>query len=52
MNFQHECPEWDFMEICADDPEFACCSCFEGPEAAQAYERAHALLDKIRNEAD
>jgi hypothetical protein len=24
----HECPEWDFMVICEQCPEFECCSCW------------------------
>ena len=26
-NFKHECKEWDFLEIDADDDEFEACSC-------------------------
>ena len=29
----HRCPEWDYLEICEDDPEFEACLCFrEGEE--------------------
>lgn len=27
VNYKHECPEWDFMEISPEDPEFGCCLC-------------------------
>lgn len=23
----HACPEWDFLVISKDDPEFECCTC-------------------------
>lgn len=26
-NFRHACPEWDFLEIDQDCPEFECCIC-------------------------
>jgi hypothetical protein len=26
-NYKHQCPEWDFMEIDADWPEFEACIC-------------------------
>ena len=26
--FKHLCPDWDYMEICYDDPEFQCCTCY------------------------
>ena len=30
---RHQCPEWDYLEICEDDPEFEACLCFrEGEE--------------------
>jgi len=28
---RHECPEWDFMEIDKDSPEFHACLCFPKP---------------------
>jgi hypothetical protein len=28
---RHECPEWDFMEIDKDSPEFDACLCFPKP---------------------
>ena len=29
---KHNCPEWDYLEICEDDPEFEACLCFRGEE--------------------
>jgi len=26
-NYRHECPEWDFMEIDVDSPEYEACLC-------------------------
>jgi hypothetical protein len=31
IDFKHECPEWDYLEITNKDPEFEACLCF-GPE--------------------
>lgn len=36
-NYKHFCPEWDFLEIDADSPEYEACiceidSCGRGPE--------------------
>ena len=31
---RHSCPEWDFLEITKDDPEFEACLCFsQKPDA-------------------
>lgn len=27
MNYRHFCPEWDFLEIYADSPEYEACIC-------------------------
>ncbi len=27
-NYEHECPEWDFATINADDVEFEACMCY------------------------
>lgn len=43
--FRHECPEWDFAEIDEKDFEFACCTCFDTPEAKAAAEEMQRKLD-------
>lgn len=30
--YKHECPEWDFLEIDENDPEFEFCHCFDDEE--------------------
>jgi hypothetical protein len=27
MNYKHQCPDWDFLTIDKDSPEFECCLC-------------------------
>lgn len=40
----HECPDWDFMEIDENDPEFASCTCeWEDHEAAQLAAWTHEI---------
>jgi hypothetical protein len=26
-NYRHQCPDWDYLEIDYDSPEFDCCTC-------------------------
>jgi hypothetical protein len=36
--FRHECPDWDYLEIDEDAPEFGVCTCEMGQEAAEIRE--------------
>lgn len=42
LRFLHECPEWDNMLVCENDPEFASCPCdfLRNNEEAQAAREA------------
>ena len=35
---KHNCPEWDYLEICEDDPEFDACLCFRDSSLSQKDE--------------
>lgn len=50
MNYKHACPEWDYLEIDYDSPEFDCCTCDidsdgNGPEF-RTGERVYVLPNK------
>jgi hypothetical protein len=44
-DFRHECPDWDYTPIDASMPEFGCCTCSFGQEAAEIREAIWAERD-------
>jgi hypothetical protein len=50
--FQHECPDWDYLVIDASDAEFDACTCNFGPEAEEIKTAHNDALDAYNEAKD
>jgi hypothetical protein len=50
--YEHECPDWDFMNIDEDSAELIGCSCFSDSEFLGIREGHSRELDRINELAD